>query len=587
MSQETQPTTPSTPSKPATRWGGLAVYGERRVFVMLLLGFSAGLPNLLIFDTLSAWLRESGLSLSVIGFFALATISYSLKFVWAPLIDRTTIPILTRYLGHRRSWMLVTQLVVVFGLWSISGLDPATSLPQVAMFAVLVGFFGATQDIVIDAWRIEAADDTRHGAMAASYQMGYRVAMIVAGAVPLVLADLYNWNLSYAVMAALMAFGIAGVLFAPREKAHTIRPIPVGDLPSRPPLEILEWIARLAIIAAAAMIMGSGLSGQAVPLNGLLGVFGLSPDGQAAITQAWAAKPGGIYLQVTAVFGGLGLLVLACWPIPGYRTRPGAYLAGSFGEPVMDFYRRFSGVATLILALICVYRLADFVLNIMNPFYLDLGFTKTELAEVRKVFGVIMTTAGVFIGGWSVARLGLIRTMVIGAFMSPVSNLVFAWLATQGPSLSALTISIGVDNIATGYAGTALIAYMSSLTSIGFTATQYALFSSLYALPGKLIASQSGRIVEASARAAEGEGLFSPLKGLFSRLPAGSLVEGAATSGVTPAALGAGYVVFFLYSTVIGIFAIVLAFIVAAKQTALQARNIQEPDAQDEPGRPA
>lgn len=558
---------------PAKGLAGLAVYGERRVFVMLLLGFSAGLPNLLIFDTLSAWLRESGLSLSVIGFFALATISYSLKFVWAPLIDRTRIPILTRYLGHRRSWMLVTQAVVIFGLWSISGLNPATSLMQVAAFAVLVGFFGATQDIVIDAWRIEAADDSRHGAMAAAYQMGYRVAQIVAGAVPLVLADLYNWNLSYAVMAGLMAFGVIGVLFAPREKAHAIRPIPVADVPSRPRLEIVEWIVRLGIIAVAALIMGSGLSGQAGPLNGLLGLFGVSPEAQTAISDAWAAKPEGVYLQVVSVFGGLGLLILACWPIPRVRTRPGAYLAGSFGEPLKDFYKRFAGVATLILALICVYRLADFVLNIMNPFYLDLGFTKTELAEVRKVFGVIATTVGVFVGGWSVARLGLIRTMVIGAFMSPVSNLVFAWLATQGPDISALFVAIGVDNLATGYAGTALIAYMSSLTSIGFTATQYALFSSLYALPGKLIASQSGRIVEASARAAEVGGLFAPLKGLFARLPAGSLVQGAATSGVTPAALGAGYVVFFLYSTVIGVFAIILAFIVAAKQTALQARN--------------
>ena len=209
----------------------------------------------------------------------------------------------------------------------------------------------------------------------------------------------------------------------------------------------------------------------------------------------------------------------------------------------------------------------------MNPFYLDLGFSKTELAEVRKVFGVVMTTLGVFIGGWSVAKLGLIRTMVIGAFMSPVSNLVFAWLATQGPSIPALTVAIGVDNIATGYAGTALIAYMSSLTSIGFTATQYALFSSLYALPGKLIASQSGRIVEASARAAEGAGPFSALRPLFARLPEGSLAAGAATSGVTPAALGAGYVVFFLYSTIIGVFAVVLAFVVAGKQTALQEQQ--------------
>jgi PAT family beta-lactamase induction signal transducer AmpG len=569
----TDQATPAAAGKPAGRFGGLAVYGERRVFIMLLLGFSAGLPNLLIFDTLSAWLRESGQTLEVIGFFALATLSYSLKFVWAPLVDRTTIPLLTPLLGHRRSWMLVTQAVVIFGLWSISGLNPSNALVAIALFATLVGFFGATQDIVIDAWRIEAADDSRHGAMAAAYQMGYRVAMIVAGAVPLVLADLYNWNVSYAVMAALMGFGIAGVLFAPREKAHSIRAIPVGDTPSRPKLEVLEWIARLIMIAAAAMVVGSGLTAQAGPLNGLLGLFGLGAGGQTAIADAWAAKPGGVYLQVVAVFTGLALLVLACWPIPGLKTRPGAYLAGSFGEPLADFYKRFSGVATLILALICVYRLADFVLNIMNPFYLDLGFSKTELAEVRKVFGVIMTTLGVFIGGWSVAKLGLIRTMVIGAFMSPASNLVFAWLATQGPSIPALTVAIGVDNIATGYAGTALIAYMSSLTSIGFTATQYALFSSLYALPGKLIASQSGRIVEASARAAEGTGPFAGLRPLFARLPEGSLAAGAATSGVTPAALGAGYVVFFLYSTIIGVFAIVLAFVVAGKQTALQERQ--------------
>lgn len=560
-------------AKPARGLGGLAVYGERRIFVMLLLGFSAGLPNLLIFDTLSAWLRESGLTLEVIGFFALATLSYSLKFVWAPLIDRTAVPFLTPLLGHRRSWMLVTQAVIILGLWSIAGLDPAQALLPVAAFAVLVGFFGATQDIVIDAWRIEAADDTRHGAMAAAYQWGYRIAIIVAGAVPLVLADVYNWNFSYAVMAALMAVGVAGVLLAPKERVHSIRPIPVGDVPSRPPLEVLEWIARLLVIAAAAAVMGSGLTGQAAPLNFLAGLFGAGADAQAAVTEAWAAKPQGAYLQVGAVVAGLALLVLACWPIPGVRTRPGAYLAGSFGQPMADFYRRFAGVATLILALICVYRLADFVLNIMNPFYLDLGFTKTELAEVRKVFGVVMTTLGVFIGGWSVARLGLIRTMVIGAFMSPVSNLVFAWLATQGPSLSALTIAIGADNIATGYAGTALIAYMSSLTSIGFTATQYALFSSLYALPGKLIASQSGRIVEASARAAEAGGPFAPLTGLFANLPAGSLAEGAATSGVTPAALGAGYVVFFLYSTLIGVFAIALAFVVARKQTEIQARG--------------
>ncbi len=551
-------------------WESIKVYGERRVFVMLLLGFSAGMPNLLIFDTLSAWLRESGQTLAVISFFALATLTYALKFVWAPLVDRTTIPVLTKLLGHRRSWMLVTQAVVILGLWLIAGSNPASALTAVAAFAVLVGFFGATQDIVIDAWRIEAAGETRQGAMAAAYQWGYRVAMIVAGAAPLLLADLYNWNFSYAVMAALMGFGVLGVLMAPREKQHTIRPIPVGDVPSRPMLEKVEWVVRLALIVLMALVMGVGMTAQPQILSWLVAGLGGSAE---AWEGAVKHETLGVYLQVGLVAVGLGGLLLSCWPIPGVRTRPGAYLAGSFGAPLKDFFDRFGSLAVLILALICFYRLADFVLNIMNPFYLDLGFTKTELAEVRKVFGVIASVVGVGIGGYSVARLGLIRTMVIGAFASPLSNIVFAWLATQGPSLPALFVAIGVDNAASGFAGTALIAYMSSLTSIGFTATQYALFSSLYALPGKLIAAQSGRIVEGSARAAEAGGMFAPLKGLFAHMGPGVLATGAQTSGVTPAALGAGYIVFFTYSTIIGVFAIVLAFVVAARQEAIKAKG--------------
>jgi PAT family beta-lactamase induction signal transducer AmpG len=549
-----------TPKRSAL--GALMVYLERRSLVMLALGFAAGLPNLLIFDTLSAWLRDAGLSLEVIGFFSLATLAYSLKFIWAPLVDRLTIPVLTRFLGHRRSWMLAMQGFVILGLWLIAGTDPATDLARMAILAVLVGFTAATQDIVIDAWRIEAVDESRQGAMAAAYQWGYRIAMIVAGAVPLILADNYGWNLSYAIMAALMGVGVAGVLLAPREKAHTIRAISVGDVPSRPPLEIVEWLLRLVMIAFAALIIGSGLTGAP---ELLMSVFG-SPAALAPVSDAWTAKETGVFVQFAAVLVGFGILLAACWPLPGFRTRPGAYLAGSFGEPLMDFFRRFAGIAGLILALICLYRVSDFVLNIMNPFYLDLGFTKTEVAEVRKVFGVVMSILGVFLGGLAVARLGLMRSLIIGAFAGPLSNLVFAWLATRGPDLSALFVAIGVDNIASGFAGTCLIAYMSSLTTVGFTATQYALFSSLYALPGKLIASQSGRIVEGAARSADAGGLAASLKGLFTGLPAGALTEGAAKTGVTPAALGSGYVTFFIYSTVIGIAAIILAFIVAARQ---------------------
>ncbi|HEX8661539.1 MAG TPA: MFS transporter [Brevundimonas sp.] len=561
----------NTPAKPVRGLGGLAVYGERRVFVMLLLGFSAGLPNLLIFDTLSTWLRDAGLTLEVIGFFALATLTYALKFVWAPLIDRTSVPWLTKLLGHRRSWMLVTQAVIILGLWLIAGTDPTKALGAMAAFAVMVGFFGASQDIVIDAWRIESADDSRQGAMAAAYQWGYRIALIIAGAVPLILADLYNWNFSYAVMAALMGLGVLGVLLAPREQAHTPRAIPVADIPSRPLIEKIEWVLRLAVLLIAAIVIGTGLTDKP---DALLWAFSPVLDESATGMITAGLKDNelsGVLLQFAYVIGGFAMLVAACWPLPRYRTRPGAYLAGSFGQPLKDFFQRFGHLAMPILALICCYRLADFVLNIMPPFYLDLGFTLTEIAEVRKVFGVIMTSLGVFVGGWSVARLGLIRTMVIGAFASPASNLIFAWLATQGHDLSALFVAIGVDNLATGYAGTALIAYMSSLTSLGFTATQYALFSSLYALPGKIVASQSGKIVEASARAADAGGPLAVLKPLFSGMTPESLIGGAAKSGVTPTGLGAGYVTFFLYSTVIGLFAILLAFYVAKRQPAVMA----------------
>lgn len=552
-------------------WDSIKVYGERRVFVMLLLGFACGLPNLLIYDTLTAWLRESGITLEVITFFGLATLTYALKFVWAPLLDRTTVPFLTAWLGHRRSWMLVAQILVAVGLWLISASNPQTQLAALAFFALVTGFFGATLDIAVDAWRIEASENTRHGAMAAAYQLGYRAAVITTGVVPLVLAQLYNWNLSYAVMAVLTVIGFLGVALAPREQQHVIRPIPVGDVPANPPAEVVEWVVRIVLIAFAAVIIGTGLTDSPNALNWVLGPF-VGEGGRAAISASLeAGEASGVLIQFAYVIGGFALLTAACWPIPGYRTRPGAYLAGSFGEPLKDFFGRFGKLAMPILALICCYRLADFVLNLMNPFYQDLGFTLIEIAEVRKVFGVVATSVGVIIGGLSVARLGLIRTMVIGAFMSPVSNIVFAWLATQGHDLGALFVAISVDNVATGYAGTALIAYMSSLTSIGFTATQYALFSSLYALPGKIIASQSGRIVEASARSADEGGALAAFKPLFANLPEGSLVTGAQTSGVTPAGLGAGYVTFFLYSTIIGIFAILLAFYVAKRQPAVEA----------------
>jgi len=542
----------------------LAVFVDRRTLVMLALGFSAGLPFLLVFDTLSAWLRAAGFSLEVIGFFSLVTMVYSFKFLWAPLVDRTSVPVLTARFGHRRSWMLVCQGLIMLGLWLVAGTDPADGLFTLAVFAVLVGFSSATQDIAIDAWRIEAADVSKQGAMAAAYTWGYRVAMLVAGAAPLLLADSYGWNFSYAVMAALMTVGVIGVVAAPPEQQHVIRSIHAEGIPRAPAMEGLEWAARLVILALGAIVLGSGLTSNARVFATVLNGVG-ARSASNAVVSAWASDAR-VWVHFLAVVLGLGTVLLSAVPLPGVRTRPGVYLSAALGDPLRDFFVRYGSTATLILALVCVYRIPDFVLNIMNPFYLDLGFTLVEIAEVRKIFGVVMTMVGVFAGGFAVARYGIWWALVIGAFAGPLSNLVFVWLATQGHKVSALFVAIGIDNVTGGFAATCLIAYMSGLTSAGFTATQYALLSSLYAIPGRIIASQSGRIVESAARAVEAGGVLAPLSGVFTELPSGSFAGAVERSGVSPLALGTGYVTFFVYSTLIGILPIVLAVAVLRRQ---------------------
>ncbi len=541
----------------------LAFFGDRRALVMLALGFSAGLPYLLVFDTLSAWLREANLSLEVIGYFSLATIASSLKFFWAPLIDRTNLPVLTKALGHRRSWMLVSQAAIILGLWLIAGADPATNLGLVAIFAILVGFSSATQDVVIDAWRIEATEEERQGMMAAAYQWGYRIATVVAGALALVLADSFGWALSYTVMAALMIIGVAAVLMAPREQAHVVRAVPTEGVPRRPVFEIVEWIVRIGILLFAALALGLGLTGNG-PFLGFVITPLLGSETSDAFVAAFTARPDGIWLQLIFVLTGFVALFISVVPLPGIKTWPGAYLSHLMGDPLRDFFKRHRSTAALILALICVYRLAESVLTIMNPFYQDLGFSLTEIAEVRKLFGVIATLIGVSAGGVAIARLGLMRALVVGAFAQPISHIGFIWLATEGHHMPALFVAIGLDNIASGFAGTCLIAYMSSLTSVGFTASQYALFSSLYSLFGKIIASQSGRIVESSAASSEVGGAFGALKGLFTHLPSDAYTRASELS-VSPQALGVGYVVFFIYSGLIGIAGIILAILIAAR----------------------
>jgi MFS transporter, PAT family, beta-lactamase induction signal transducer AmpG len=454
---------------------GWALVVRRRTLVMFGLGFGSGLPFLLLFDTLSAWLHDAGVPLKVISTFVLATYLYIFKFAWAPFVDQLSPPGLTRWLGRRRAWILLAQLAAAAGLFALSAADPAHDLGYVWAAVLFTGLCGATQDIAMDAWRIEIAEVDAQGVMAAAYTWGYRLAMIASGVIPLVLAERQGWHVAYAVMAALMVIGVASTLAAPR---------PV-DEPVAPSLQ--------------------GRAARSIP----------------------------------------------------------AHLYAAVAEPFVDFFKRFGAWGALILALICFYRLSDFSLTVMNPFYLDLGFTKTEVAEVRKVFGVIMTMAGVFGGGWAIARFGILRCLVIGAILAPSTHLIYAWLATQGPSRTAFMTVLALDNLSEGFSGTCLIAYMSSLTTRGSTATQYALLSSAYGILGKTLGAFSGSIIDKLAHAAAPGGPLQGFTALFTHLPARSFAATAAKMHLTPPAVAAGYGGFFIYAFVLGWVGIVLSILVA------------------------
>jgi len=405
----------------------LRVYWQRRVLSMLFLGFSAGLPFMLVFSTLSAWLREAGIERATIGMLSWVGIIYSVKFFWAPVVDRLKLPLLHRLLGRRRSWMLLGQTGIALGLLNMSHLSPVGHLGVVALSALLVAFSSATQDIAVDAWRIESAPPEMQGVMAAAYQFGYRIAIMVATAGALWVAADFGWDVAYTVMASFACVGIVTTLLIAEPEARVVR-------------QTVEQETRVA---------------------------------------GWLARN-------------------AHWP--GALRNLGAWFVGAVVNPFVDFFTRYGAkLAVLVLAFVACYRLADFTMGVMtNPFYLDIGFTLKEIAAIAKVFGLAWTLLGTFLGGVIVARLGLVRALALGSIAVIVANLMFAAFASLGqPDIVGLAVLISVDNLAMGIAGTALIAYLSSLTSASYTATQYALFSSMYALPGKLLMGTSGFVVDA------------------------------------------------------------------------------------------
>ncbi len=418
----------------------VASYRDPAVAAMLFLGFSAGLPFLLVFSTLSAWLAQLQVSKATIGLFAWVGLTYSIKVFWAPVVDRLRLPLLGR-MGRRRGWMLLAQLGIVAGLLGISTTNPAEDLVLVAYWALLVAFSSATQDITVDAWRIEAAPEEEQGALAASYQLGYRIALIVAGAGALLVASRSGWPAAYQAMAACALVGVLTTLVI-RDRAGALGAVDTS---------LLAWFRH-------------------------------------------------------AVAG-----------------------------PFADFFAR-NGLATgaLILAFVGCFRLTDITMGVMaNPFYLDMGYTLEQIAFVAKGFGVLMTILGAMLGGVLVARFGAPRSLILGGLMVIATNVCFAGLALLGePRIGGLVLVISADNLASGLAGTAFIAYLSGLTSVAYTATQYALFSSLFTLPGKMLAGGSGWMVESVGYV--GFFLYTSLLGVPALLMIGALLRRVQVRSATP-----------------------------------------------------
>lgn len=382
-------------------WSPLAAYLTPRMLTILLMGFASGLPLLLTLSTLSYWLARVGVDKTTIGLFALVGTPYTFKFLWSPVMDQVPLPLLTRALGRRRSWLLLTQVLLALAIFAMGLTDPATAPGLTALVAIVVAFLSASQDIVIDAYRIEILPEEEQGQGAAATQAGYRFGLLLAGAGALALSDFFSWELVFSVLAAAMALSIVVTLLAREPDAP----------PARPRRDYAEW-AREALVT-----------------------------------------------------------------------------------PFADFMRRRGWAVILLFVLL--YKFGDALGGTMaNPFYVEMGFTGSEVAVVSKVWGVWMTVVGALLGGIAVARWGVFRALMIGGVLQAVTNVAFAYVAMAGHDLAALTVAITADNIAGGAAGAALVAYLSSLCNLAFTATQYALLTSFMAQGRTWLSSGSGWLAD-------------------------------------------------------------------------------------------
>jgi MFS transporter, PAT family, beta-lactamase induction signal transducer AmpG len=474
-------------SQPVKSWHQtLKAWTHPRVLTMLFFGFSAGLPILLIFSTLSLWLREAGVSRSAVTFFSWAALGYSFKFVWAPLVDTLPLPYLTKKFGKRRGWLLVAQAAVICAICIMALTDPSTGEQQLvfmALAAVLLGFSSATQDIVIDSYRIECAEQNIQALLSSAYIAGYRIGMLTAGAGALYCAawfgtsqEMYNyaaWKYSYFIMAGIMLIGPSTTLLIPEPAGR-------GKQYEYSATHYLRFLL-LFLLSMACFI------GIFFATRPLLQTWG---DGGGFLS--FAVEAARLFL---ALSGAVGLAVL----LAKRNFADQNMVRQTYINPVTDFFQRYGlSTALLLLTLVGFYRISDIVLGVIaNVFYQDLGFSKEVIASVIKTFGLFMTFAGGFLGGTLTVRYGVMKILFLGALLSSLTNLLFLLLSAVGNNVTLLSFVIAADNLSAGIATTAFLTFLASLTNISFTAVQYAIFSSLMTLMPKLIGGYSGTMVTA------------------------------------------------------------------------------------------
>ena len=552
---------------PKKSWSDAAkAYLDSRVIIMLFLGFSAGIPILLIFSSLSLWLREAGIDRSVVTMFSWAALGYSFKFIWAPLIDALPVPFLTKWLGRRRGWMVVSQLLVILAIILMARVNPIDEhvLVYMAAAAVLLGFSSATQDIVIDAYRIELAPPAMQSILSSIYVSGYRIGMIVAGAGALYLADYFGstetfysyeaWRNTYYIMAAVMTLGLLTTFASYEPTAETLQK-------NKQQLNLKVFLSYSALLLVPGLLFGfiyliniviNEIFNSAVALVPLVWLPGIKLYFMVLIAAApllllffiinqskiinkapLVAETRSDYVRLVLLFVAAVFSFIVCYVLLGkvlpeteavfigfivetlhlLSSLAAAVAAGyvlvqvglvrkevamaTWIDPILDFFRRYGKKALLLLALIGLYRISDIVAGVIsNVFYQDMGFSKTDIANAVKLVGVIMSIGGGFLGGLLAQRFRIMQAMMVGALLASATNLLFVILTYNPGNLPIMYMAVIFDNLAAGLASAVFIAFLSALTSIRFTAVQYAIFSSLMTLMPKVLGGYSGTIVD-------------------------------------------------------------------------------------------